>query len=208
MLQIGTAGQTGLAQLVDFMISTKGPQPGAKLIEWNLHDPANAPGSNGIWDVHYRIGGAVGTNISPANCPNDDGSKSLASTCTGAWGLLHVTSSGNLYLENVCYAAINFQFLIIIIFQVWGWTADHDIDQGPQLNVYNHRGFLLESQGPTWGYGTAFEHNVLYQYNLYNAKNVFLGAIQTETPYYQPAPKTPFNPNHPTDPSYCTNDFR
>ena len=44
MLKIGTAGQTGVAQLVDFMISTRGPQPGAKLIEWNMHDPANAPG--------------------------------------------------------------------------------------------------------------------------------------------------------------------
>lgn len=69
MLQIGVAGQTGIAQLTDFMISTKGPQPGAKLIEWNLHDPAGAPGSNGLWDVHYRIGGAIGTDIRPNNCP-------------------------------------------------------------------------------------------------------------------------------------------
>lgn len=45
MLQIGTRGQTGLAHLVDLMISTVGPVPGAKLIEWNLHDPANSPGT-------------------------------------------------------------------------------------------------------------------------------------------------------------------
>jgi hypothetical protein len=44
MLKIGTAGQTGVAQIVDFVIGVKGPQPGAVLIEWNLHDPANAPG--------------------------------------------------------------------------------------------------------------------------------------------------------------------
>lgn len=55
--------------VVDFMISTRGPQPGAKLIEWNMHDPAGAPGSCGMWDVHYRIGGAIGTNMNPSNCP-------------------------------------------------------------------------------------------------------------------------------------------
>eukprot|EP00026_Physarum_polycephalum_P002491 Phypoly_transcript_02498.p1 GENE.Phypoly_transcript_02498~~Phypoly_transcript_02498.p1 ORF type:complete len:848 (+),score=179.01 Phypoly_transcript_02498:118-2661(+) len=191
MLQIGNPGQTGVAQIVDFMIGVKGPQPGAKLIEWNLHDPANAPGSNGLWDVHYRVGGAVGTGLQANNCPNDDGSNSPASRCSGAWALLHITSYGNAYLENV-----------------WGWVADHDIDQGGQVNIYNARGFLCESQGPTWGYGTAFEHSVLYQYNIYNAKNVFLAAIQTETPYYQPSTKTPFNPSEVTDPSYCANDAR
>ena len=36
----------GVAQLVDFIISTKGPVPGAKLVVWNLHDPANA---HGMW---------------------------------------------------------------------------------------------------------------------------------------------------------------
>jgi len=187
MLQVGSPGQMGVAQFVDFMISTKGPQPGAKLIEWNLHDPANAPGSNGLWDVHYRIGGAIGTNIEPNNCPSGDGTNAPASACTGAWGLLHVTQTGNLYMENV-----------------WGWVADHDIDQGSQINVYNTRGFLCESQGPMWLYGTAMEHSVLYQYNLHGAKNVFMGAIQTETPYYQPSAKTPFARSDPTDPVYCT----
>jgi len=191
MLQIGNKGQTGVAQLVDFMISTMGPVPGAILIEWNMHDPGNAPGSNGMWDVHYRIGGAVGTKIQPGNCPSGDGSGAPASQCSGAWGLLHVTSTGNLYMENV-----------------WGWTADHDIDQGSQINVYNTRGFLCESQGPMWLYGTAMEHSVLYQYNFVNARNVFMGAIQTETPYFQPSKNTPFNANHPTDPIFCSNDTR
>jgi len=189
VLQIGKAGQTGIAQFADFMISTRGPQPGAKLIEWNLHDPANAPGSNGLWDVHYRIGGAIGTNISPSNCPRGDGGNAPEGTCTGAWALLHITSSASLYLENV-----------------WGWTADHDIDGHDQLNVYNTRGLLCESQGPVWMYGTAMEHNVLYQYNLNGAKNIFMGAIQTETPYYQPSTRTPFKTSHPTDPTFCNND--
>jgi len=189
MLQIGTPGQMGVAQLVDFMFSTKGPQPGAKLIVWNLHDPVNAPGSNGLWDVHYRIGGAIGTNIQPGNCPFGDGSNAPVSQCTGSWGLLHVTETGNIYMENV-----------------WGWTADHDIDQGAQINVYNTRGFLIQSKGPSWLYGTASEHHVLYQYNLYGASNLFMGAIQTETPYYQPSKYTPFNTSDMTDPTFCTND--
>jgi glucan 1,3-beta-glucosidase len=54
------------------------------------------------------------------------------------------------------------------------------------IEVYSARGILIESQGPTWLYGTASEHNALYQYQLLNAKNVWMGHIQSETPYYQP----------------------
>jgi glucan 1,3-beta-glucosidase len=35
------------------------------------------------------------------------------------------------------------------------------------------------------------EHHALYQYSLVNAKNHYLGLIQTESPYYQPAPAAP-----------------
>jgi hypothetical protein len=31
---------------------------------------------------------------------------------------------------------------------------------------------LIESHGPCWFYGTGSEHTVLYQYQLYKAKNV------------------------------------
>jgi len=189
MLMVGKPGQTGIAQLVDFMISTKGPQPMAKLIEWNMHDPANAPGSCGMWDVHYRIGGAIGTDMGPSNCPRGDGAGAPASACSGAWALIHITNSGNLYMENV-----------------WGWTADHDIDYQSQVNIYNARGLLCESQGPVWMYGTAMEHNLYYQYNFNGAKNVFMGAIQTETPYFQPSSNTPFQPSDPTDPKFCTDN--
>ena len=37
-------------------------------------------------------------------------------------------------------------------------------------------------------WGTAVEHNIFYQYQLTNAKNVFMGMIQTETPYFQSNP--------------------
>jgi glucan 1,3-beta-glucosidase len=43
---------------------------------------------------------------------------------------------------------------------------------------------------------------VLYQYQITNAKNVLMAMIQTETPYYQPGPKAP----QPYTPSKSYND--
>jgi len=60
------------------------------------------------------------------------------------------------------------------------------------LDVYAGRGLLIEStSGKIWLVGTAVEHHTLYQYNLYNTQNVYMGFIQTETPYYQPNPVAP-----------------
>ncbi|KAM3538388.1 hypothetical protein ARSEF1564_008702 [Beauveria bassiana] len=90
-------------------------------------------------------------------------------------------------------------------------SADHDLDVAAQtqIDVYVGRGFLIESTGPVWLYGTASEHCVLYQYQIYNASTVFMGMIQTDSPYYQVAPPAPdpFPPSSvfPSDPSwdYC-----
>jgi len=35
------------------------------------------------------------------------------------------------------------------------------------------------------------EHHTKYQYQFANAKDVFIGLMQTETPYYQPNPSAP-----------------
>lgn len=45
-------------------------------------------------------------------------------------------------------------------------------------------------------YGTSSEHSQLYQYQISNARNVYMSAIQSETPYYQANPSaiTPFAP--------------
>jgi glucan 1,3-beta-glucosidase len=56
-------------------------------------------------------------------------------------------------------------------------------------------------------YGTAAEHNVLYQYQLQNTKNVFMAMIQTETPYFQSNPDAtvPFPINSAwNDPTYAS----
>ena len=95
---------------------------------------------------------------------------------------LHITKNSNGYFENV-----------------WLWTADHELDQDDhsQIDIYNGRGMLVESQGPVWMYGTASEHSQMSQYQFSGAKDIFYGAIQTETPYYQPNPTAavPFTKN-------------
>jgi glucan 1,3-beta-glucosidase len=65
---------------------------------------------------------------------------------------------------------------------------DHDIDGGEQqINVYNARGILFESRGPSWIYSVSNEHSTLYNWQFYGAQNVFVGGIQSESPYFQNA---------------------
>lgn len=97
--------------------------------------------------------------------------------------MLHITPESNGYFENM-----------------WAWVADHDLDdaQNTMVTVAVARGILIESAaGPTWFYGTASEHSMLYQYNFYNTSNMFAGMLQTESPYFQYSTATespgPFN---------------
>lgn len=114
--------------------------------------------------------------------------------CIAAALILRMTRSSSAYLENV-----------------WVWTADHDLDRfsQDQIDIYAARGILIESQGPTWLYGTSSEHHALYQYELYQAKDIVMGMIQTESPYYQPVPRAPqpfIVGQFPADPDFtnCT----
>lgn len=132
VVRVGAACATGRVEWSDMLVSTRGQQRGAILIEWNLaSDPANP---SGIWDVHTRIGGTVGSNLQYAQCPSSSG---VNQNCVAAYMSMHITkSAGGLYMENV-----------------WLWTADHDVDdQGlKQVSVYNGRGLLIESAvGGIW----------------------------------------------------------
>jgi glucan 1,3-beta-glucosidase len=185
VVQIGKAGDSGSVELSDFLIGTQGPTPGAKLIEYNL---ASTKGS-GLWDVHTRIGGAKGTNLQVAQCPVG----SVNNACMAAHTNVHVTKSAtNVYMENN-----------------WFWTADHDLDDpaSTQISIFVGRGLLVEGSN-IWLYGNGVEHQALYQYQFANAKNVFAGFIQSETPYYMPAPDAKAQP-YPVnsalnDPDYNT----
>ncbi|EKM55463.1 glycoside hydrolase family 55 protein [Phanerochaete carnosa HHB-10118-sp] len=174
IVQAGAPGSSGILEITDIVFTTQGPAPGAVLMEWNVNSPTQ--GGAGMWDTHFRLGGAAGTNLQSNCLPGAD-----TTQCTAAYTTLHLTSGSNAYLEGS-----------------WLWVADHDMDgSDEQLTIFAGRGLLSESQGPVWLVGTSVEHHTLYQYNLQNASDHYMGLIQTETPYYQPTPAlpTPFSVN-------------
>ena len=192
VFQIGQPGDSGAVEMSDLVFGNIGPAPGAVLIEWNLQ---SAQGASGMWDVHARVGGYNGTDQG-MNCYHNENityaekTQDYKTQCQGVFTMMHITSSASgAYLENT-----------------WFWTADHSLDTGgsPQIDIYTGRGVLIESAGPTWLYGTASEHSVLYNYQLNGAQNTWMGMIQSETPYFQPNPVAPqgISGSLPSDPSF------
>lgn len=141
------------------MFSVADVLQGCKILEVNM--AGSQPGDVGLWNTHIRVGGAAGSKVQD-NCYGSPCS------CKAAWGMVHLTSSSSAYIENM-----------------WGWTADHNLDTGGSPTISVARGMLIEATKGTWLVGTGFEHNTLYQYNFYQAENVFTAMQQTETPYFQ-----------------------
>ncbi|EXL41482.1 hypothetical protein FOCG_16286 [Fusarium oxysporum f. sp. radicis-lycopersici 26381] len=189
-VRVGLSGQVGVVEIQNMMMTVKGATAGAIMMEWNVHE--SGQGSAGLWDTHFRVGGAAGTDLTVKDCPKLSGK--VNPNCVAASLMLHLTPDSSGYFENV-----------------WMWTADHDFDTADQtqVDIYVGRGMLVESKGPTWLWGTSVEHCVLYQYQLSGAQNIVMGLIQTETPYFQSFPEAPapFTPGaFPNDPSFhnCT----
>jgi glucan 1,3-beta-glucosidase len=174
MVQVGLPGQNGVAQISDMLFTVADVLPGCILLQINI--AGISQGDVGIWNSHFRVGGAAGSAVE-TKCQNQN-----APPCKAAFLLLHLTHTASVYIEDM-----------------WGWTADHDLDGNFGQTIGTGRGALVESTRGTWLVGTAFEHNTLYQYNLASAANVFIGMQQSETPYWQgtggpaqaPAPWTP-----------------
>ncbi|KAJ6191605.1 pectin lyase-like protein [Penicillium mononematosum] len=189
-VQVGKPGDVGIVEMQSLMFTVSGPTAGAVLVEWNVHQ--STQGSAAIWDSHFRVGGATGSNLQATQCPKLSGT--INTKCQAASLMLHLTPQSSAYMENI-----------------WAWTADHDLDllTQDQITVYSGRGILIESQGPTWMYGTSSEHNVLYQYQISTAKQLYMSMIQTESPYFQPVPEAPqpFSTGlFPNDPSFSNCD--
>ncbi|KAL8392079.1 hypothetical protein RB595_002325 [Gaeumannomyces hyphopodioides] len=164
VVMVGRPGERGVAQLSDLLISAADVLPGAILAQVNM--AGDRPGDVGMWNVVYRAGGSVDTQIS-FKCGGAD-----PAGCKAAFALLHVGKTASAYFEGV-----------------WGWVADHGLDPNlPAQNIAVGRGVLVESsgaQGGTWLVGTSFEHCVLYQYSYVGASNVYASLEQTEAPYWQ-----------------------
>ncbi|KAF8538788.1 pectate lyase superfamily protein-domain-containing protein [Trichophaea hybrida] len=192
---VGNPGDVGIAEFSELIFQTKGPQPGAILLQWNSRDPIGFQGANGMWDVHFRVAGSRGTDLEAAQCiKNPNATITPDPKCLGSFMHLHISKTASVYIENC-----------------WAWTADHALDAPfDQITIYNGRGIYSESvEGPVWMYAAAAEHNVLYQYQLAHTKNTFMAVIQSETPYFQSNPDAtvPFPSLHAwNDPDFssCT----
>ncbi|SNX82776.1 probable beta-1,3 exoglucanase precursor [Melanopsichium pennsylvanicum] len=168
VVRIGCPGDSGVMEISDMIFSTRGPAPGAIIVEWNIREQEGSQGSAAIWDSHIRVGGFAGTNLQADKCARE---QPLNNDCRASFLNLHLTTNSSAYIENM-----------------WVWTADHDLDYGDraQVNILTGRGILVESaEGPVWMYGGASEHSILYQYNIVNANNIFISLAQTETAYFQ-----------------------
>ncbi|KAI0452791.1 pectate lyase superfamily protein-domain-containing protein [Xylaria acuta] len=174
-------GEAGEVELQNLIFTSKGALPGLVMVQWNIK--ASSQGSVGMWDCHFRVGGAKGTGLTQSDCPKLTGG--VQSHCIAGSIMLLVTGNANGYFENV-----------------WAWVSDHDIDfpsqdMSSQVDIFFARGMLIQGDGGgMWFRGTGSEHSVMYQYNLVNAKNVYMSIIQTESPYFQGAAQfqapTPF----------------
>ena len=176
LVQVGKPGEAGAVEWSNTILSTRGAQAGAILLEYNLASPAGAP--SGLWDVHVRVGGFAGSELQLAQCAKTPETPATTAdpACVAAFMSVHVTkSAGGVYMENC-----------------WVWVADHDIEEGAdnqQITVFAGRGLFVDgAKGPVWLVGSSVEHHQLYEYQFVGARDVFMGQVQTETAYYQPNP--------------------
>lgn len=175
MFQMGKEGDKGTIQVTDMAFDVADVLPGVILVENNA--AGCRPGSVGLWDTHFRAGGTIGSAVETkcASYPKSD-----IPGCKAAFMFLHLKPESSTYMESV-----------------WGWSVNRDLDglsgatNGTSQSIAVGRGMLVESKRGTWMVGTAFEHFVMYQYQMVHAENVFSSMAQTETVYWQPAPKAP-----------------
>lgn len=181
VVRVGEPGDVGRIEWSDVIVTTRGPTAGAIAVEYNLLSPEEP---SGMWDVHVRIGGFAGTEMQLAQCPTaGDSQDPVNPECIAAHTSMHVTrSAGGLFFENC-----------------WLWIADHDLEdkEYTQITIFAGRGLLIESEeGRVFISASGSEHHVLYQYQLANTRDIYMGQIQSETPYFQPNPPAtvPFPP--------------
>lgn len=178
VIQVGHhADQEGLVEISEVIFSTRGPTKGAIVLQWNLQRDKRDDSTEafpGMWDTHIRLGGFKGSNLEDDRFDCDKPLDTESSwACFLAWYLPR--GSNGCFVNN------------------WIWLADHTLDSdfttkryaGKQISLLGSRGVLIESNpGPVMLWGGASEHFLLYQYQLYQAKNVFIGHCQTESPYF------------------------
>lgn len=107
MVRVGNEGDSGLIEISDMMFTVKGPTAGCILMEWNVHE--GAQGSAAMWDSHFRVGGATGTDLQLEDCAAP--ASTVLDKCKAGYMLMHVTRESSGYFDNI-----------------WLWVSDHDLD--------------------------------------------------------------------------------
>lgn len=80
---VGKSGDTGTVEIQDLVFETRGPQPGAILMEFNV--AGTSPADAALWDVHFRVGGSAGTQLQSDTCSKSpDSTNSPSASCYGA----------------------------------------------------------------------------------------------------------------------------
>lgn len=111
-LQVGGDSSTmnnGTIEIMDIIVTGKGPLAGAKYIEWNAHEKET--GSAAMWEVAVRIGGAQGTDLQTKQCHKDISmdkkyhprvwKRTNQRRCFAGLIMLHVTKLASIYMENM-----------------------------------------------------------------------------------------------------------
>ncbi|KAH7219761.1 pectate lyase superfamily protein-domain-containing protein [Fusarium oxysporum] len=95
-VRVGLPGQVGVVEIQNMMMTVKGATAGAIMMEWNVHE--SGQGSAGLWDTHFRVGGAAGTDLTVKDCPKLSGK--VNPNCVAASLMLHLTPDSSGYFEN------------------------------------------------------------------------------------------------------------
>ncbi|ETS73587.1 Glucan endo-1,3-beta-glucosidase BGN13.1 [Pestalotiopsis fici W106-1] len=178
VVQVGRAGDVGIAQIQDMRFTVSDVLPGAIVLQFQA--AGAAPGDVGLWNSLITVGGTRGSLDEAGECAD------AADQCRAAFLGIHLAPSSSAYIENV-----------------WNWVADHATEgedsNGSGSHIAAKGGVLVQATRGSWLYALGSEHWWLYQLNLFGASNVVVSLLQSETNYDQgsnaeqvvPAPWTP-----------------
>jgi len=161
VVSVGKPGDVGAAQIQDMRFTVSDVLPGAIIVQFNA--AGSYPGQVALWNSLVTVGGTRGASSLTNTC-NDPSNE-----CPAAWAGIHFAPTSSAYLENV-----------------WNWVADHiteDFNGGS--NIAGKGGVLVQATKGTWIHALGSEHWWLYQLNMFQASNVMVSMLQSETNYDQ-----------------------
>ncbi|KAG5927925.1 hypothetical protein E4U42_001567 [Claviceps africana] len=181
VVMVGKKGSRGIAHIQDMRITVERPLPGAILLQVNM--AGDNPGDVAIWNSHITVGGTAIYEWYLPTRPFDDHCSDPEKECKAAYIGLHLTETSSAYVENT-----------------WVWVADDKYEGKAGFNIAAKGGILIQATNGTWLHGVGAEHWWLYQFNFWEARNVFASMLEAETNHDQGAEAkqlapTPWVPN-------------